>query len=163
MTKSARGPALSERSESKGFTLIELLVVISIIAILSTIGATIFTGTQAKARDAKRRVDIDAIVKALEVKKGTNYTYQSISGSDFSGGSIPKEPTNRTQKYCAAQATAAFVDPTPPWGTACPAGAWNNLDAIGSGIYTIASTITYIKVCTLDEAQTGVICYNTRQ
>jgi len=52
-----------------GFTLIELLVVISIIAILITIIVATFGTTQAKARDSRRKTDLDALKKALELFK----------------------------------------------------------------------------------------------
>ena len=55
-----------------GFTLIELLVVISIIAVLSVIGMVVFSGVQKGARDAKRRGDVDAIAKALELHYNTS-------------------------------------------------------------------------------------------
>ena len=58
------------KESALGFTLVELLVVISIIAVLSVIGVTVFSGVQKSARDAKRRGDIDAISKALEVHYG---------------------------------------------------------------------------------------------
>lgn len=61
--------------QKKGFTLIELLVVISIIAILSLIGITVFTGVQKNARDAKRRGDMKAISNALEQYKAVNNKY----------------------------------------------------------------------------------------
>ncbi|OGE44257.1 hypothetical protein A3B45_01745 [Candidatus Daviesbacteria bacterium RIFCSPLOWO2_01_FULL_39_12] len=61
-----------------GFTLIELLVVISIIAILSVVGIVIFTGVLKSARDAKRRVDIDAITKAFEVKYSQAASYGNV-------------------------------------------------------------------------------------
>ena len=53
----------------RGFTLIELLVVISIIAILITIIVATFGTTQAKARDSRRKTDLDALKKALELFK----------------------------------------------------------------------------------------------
>ena len=53
----------------RGFTLIELLVVISIIAILITIIVATFGTTQKKARDSRRKTDLDALKKALELSK----------------------------------------------------------------------------------------------
>lgn len=53
----------------RGFTLIELLVVISIIAILITIIVATFGTAQQKARDSRRRTDLDALKKALELFK----------------------------------------------------------------------------------------------
>ncbi len=54
----------------RGFTLIELLVVISIIAILITLIVATFGTTQQKARDSRRKTDLDALKKALELFKG---------------------------------------------------------------------------------------------
>ena len=48
-----------------GFTLVELLVVISIIGILTMIGAVAFSGAQKKARDTQRKTELDALSKAL--------------------------------------------------------------------------------------------------
>ncbi len=95
--KSARG--------FKGFTLIELLVVISIIAILSVVGVTVFTGTQKNSRDAKRRADIDSIAKVMEVNKGQcsytvlPYDYCDLKASFFSGGTVPRDPSDNTTPY----------------------------------------------------------------
>lgn len=49
-----------------GFTLIELLVVISIIAILSVIGITVFTSVQNNARITATKATLDATYKAIE-------------------------------------------------------------------------------------------------
>ena len=51
----------------KGFTLIELLVVIAIIGILASVGLSTFTSAQTKARDAKRKSNLDQISRALEM------------------------------------------------------------------------------------------------
>ena len=48
-----------------GFTLIELLVVISIIGILAAFIVASFTSAQQKARDSRRKADLDATKKAL--------------------------------------------------------------------------------------------------
>lgn len=53
----------------KAFTLIELLVVIAIIGVLATFIVASFASAQTKARDARRKSDLDAIKKALELAK----------------------------------------------------------------------------------------------
>lgn len=50
-----------------GFTLLELLVVMAIIGILAAIGIASFGGVQAKARDARRKSDIESFARALEM------------------------------------------------------------------------------------------------
>lgn len=77
----------------KGFTLVELLVVVAIIAVLSVIGLTIFTGLQKNARDAKRRADVDAISNTLEVNYITvSASYPVVANTMFSSGVVPQDP-----------------------------------------------------------------------
>ena len=107
--------------KNKGFTLIELLVTVSIIAILSTIGLVSFQGTQAKARDAIRKDDLNKLATALEIylqKNGqyipptnanpdscdrdTAFFYSGIAPY-MSGNMVPKEPqtdANINRPYC---------------------------------------------------------------
>jgi prepilin-type N-terminal cleavage/methylation domain-containing protein len=49
----------------RAFTLIELLVVIAIIGILATFVVASFNNAQSKARDVRRKADLDAVKKAL--------------------------------------------------------------------------------------------------
>lgn len=51
-----------------GFTLVELLVVITIIGILTAMGMVAYTNVTSKAKDAKKRADINAIANAYELK-----------------------------------------------------------------------------------------------
>ncbi len=108
--------------KSSGFTLIELMVVVAIIAILATIGFTLYSGVQSKARDAKRQGDIDAIAKAFEVNKVQgSTTYPAISTAWFAGNTIPKEAsTTYTPQYtlvypATAGVTGIVLNAAPTW------------------------------------------------
>lgn len=137
----------------QGFTLIELLVVITIIAILSVVGMTVFTGVQKNAREAGRRGDIDAIVKALEVNK-TASGYQFLNANQFANGAIPATDP-QARPYCISTAAGA-ADPT-TWTTSCPTG-WS---AVSSTVP--AANSTSFKVCAATETTgtdgtAGVLC-----
>lgn len=86
-------PILSEENSYRGFTLVELLVVIVILAILGVVGITIFTGTQASARDAKRKADITAMSKAMETNYVVGAGYpNALSSTWFADQAIPSNP-----------------------------------------------------------------------
>ena len=124
-----------------GFTLVELLVVIAILAVLAIIGFAAFRGISSRANDAKRRGDIDAIAKALEVNNSSHKpcengsflqgSYCSIVDSWFSGG-MPQDPASPSRYYCYASDSvpgtipAGVPSPTAVWSNACPIG-WNPL------------------------------------
>lgn len=55
------------RKNKKGFTLLELLVVIMILGILVVIGLRSFMTSQVKARDSKRKSEIEQLTRALEL------------------------------------------------------------------------------------------------
>jgi type II secretory pathway pseudopilin PulG len=73
----------------RGFTIIELIVIIAVMGILLILGVANLSGSQANARDAERKTDIETIALHLE-------TYYS-SGTDGSSsiGQYPSvDPTN---------------------------------------------------------------------
>lgn len=81
------------KSNQNGFTLVELLVVIVILAILGVVGITIFTGTQASARDAKRKEDIGAMASAMEANYVVGAGYPTaINSTWFADQAIPTNP-----------------------------------------------------------------------
>ena len=182
--KSARNP--------HGFTLIELLVVITIIAILAVIGLAIFSGVQARARNAKRRQDVVAIGKAMEVNKGSTAAYYPIIvGSWFAGGNVPQEGTGGVSQYALIWINSQGFALTPPTAATWPAtDAIPNADPATNptGGSTVARTnlscgtppcagpfpalgsiIYAFEVCTLLESETigvntrTVYCYQSAQ
>jgi prepilin-type N-terminal cleavage/methylation domain-containing protein len=83
-----------------GFTLIELLVSISIIAIISAVGAVMYTQAQKSARDGKRIGDLEEIQKALEQYYAVNQAYPAEANystalnSYFANATTPRDPLN---------------------------------------------------------------------
>lgn len=101
-----------------GFTLIELMVVIVILGILATLFLGNFTTSQAKARDAQRKSDLNQIMRALEAYNndkgsyppaGTDGTIAGVAwGSAFTDAGVsymaelPKDPkSDRTYLYAS--------------------------------------------------------------
>lgn len=73
------------RITSKGFTLIELMVTIAIIAILASIGYSVFGNAQKRARISRRIQDLNGLKAALETyKAGTGSYPNSVSSGAFS-------------------------------------------------------------------------------
>lgn len=103
----------------KGFTLLEILVVIGIIGILLGLGAVSYSTAQKKARDARRKGDLQAIQKVLEqCYSVNNYSYPSISGNGTTSVAVDcpiagapdltiTDPTTKT--YTVSSATTSYT------------------------------------------------------
>jgi general secretion pathway protein G len=87
----------SSRRKREGFTLVELLVVIAIIGILAGMGVATYTRAQARARDAQRKSDLEAIRTALEMYAsehsgqypGTTGWVKSDAGDEWISDLVP--------------------------------------------------------------------------
>lgn len=79
----------SVKKNKLGFSLLELLVVIGIIALLVGMGAVSYSTAQRKARDSKRKQDVQAIQNAFEQYYSVcNYQYPTAFGSSVVCASI---------------------------------------------------------------------------
>lgn len=108
-----RGFTQHQKRFGAGFTLIELLVVIAIIGLLSSIVLASLNSARAKARDAKRVSDIQALKTAVELYYLDNNQYPpgcaSSNGANVAGwstllsskyiGSMPKDPSDAVGAY----------------------------------------------------------------
>ncbi len=83
-------------AHSGGFTLVELLVVITIMAILSVVGITMYSGVQSRAKDTQRLDDARKLVIAME---------QFKSGA----GRYPINTTGGCNPYCTSMDTQPWI------------------------------------------------------
>ncbi len=83
---------LKTKNLKLGFTLIELLVVISIIGILATLLIANIGGVRERARDAKRKSDLNQIQKALELYKNSQTTPEYPATGDVEALAADLEP-----------------------------------------------------------------------
>lgn len=90
------------KSSVKGFTLVELLVVVAIIAILSAVGVTVYSNIQLQTKNEKRKADIQAIHKALEIYKSNYGLYPGTNGQSCGGtGGCPTTAPSDTSAWTA--------------------------------------------------------------
>ena len=92
----------------KAFTLIEILVVATIIGLLASGGAVVYTELNKGARDAKRKTDLEQIRAALEMYRSNNNQYysgtfnnncQNITWLSDYLSSIPNDPKSPSYYY----------------------------------------------------------------
>jgi general secretion pathway protein G len=66
----------------RGFTFVELLVVVTIIMVLAAVGVVSFRQTNIRARDTRRKADLESIRSALEICRAEAGAYPAdIAGS----------------------------------------------------------------------------------
>ncbi|HEU5121209.1 MAG TPA: prepilin-type N-terminal cleavage/methylation domain-containing protein [Candidatus Saccharimonadales bacterium] len=68
-----------DKRRDAGFTIVELLIVIVVIAVLASITVVAYNGVQARAKDAERTSDMQAVAKKLELFYVDNGYYPGFS------------------------------------------------------------------------------------
>jgi len=105
----------SKFKRSWGFTLIELLMVIAVIGILSSIVIANLSSAREKARDARRKEDLNSIRTALELyANGNNGKYPdslvSLIPDYFQ--SEPLDPLKQAYKYSNTSCDGTLTGPS---------------------------------------------------
>jgi type II secretion system protein G len=111
------------KNNKKGFTLIELLVVIFIIGLLAGVLLPNFVGSRQRARDARRKHDLNEIKSALRLYYNDHQQYPDSPppfGESWSEGEtvymslVPQDPTYNSEtgggyNYCVRSDGDGFV------------------------------------------------------
>ena len=96
----------TQELKTGGFTLLELLVVIGIIAILVGFATVSYTAAQVRARDARRKADLNSMKNALEQYYAANsfvYPGTCSTASTYLTSSWPVDPGSYSYtQTCAA-------------------------------------------------------------
>lgn len=85
---------MSKKRLSRGFTVVELLIVIVVLAILAAIIFVVYSGAQAKARDAARISGIVTIQRALMAYKAQNGSYPLSTSSQQGAWDASSDTSN---------------------------------------------------------------------
>ncbi len=97
--------------KKKGFSLIELLVVATIIIVLTTIGLVSYQIANVRARDTKRKADLEQIRAALEMYRTENGLYPATKEAletDYIKD-LPTDPKSYTYYYVRNVSTYAYT------------------------------------------------------
>ncbi len=114
----------------KAFTLLELLVVIGIIAVLLGMGAVSYSTAQKKARDAKRKSDLQTLQNCLEQYYSYNNNFKYPMSADDSDIQL-------TDSFNCGTTTTSIQDPL---DNATYHYTLTNTDATSQSTYTICAT-----------------------
>jgi prepilin-type N-terminal cleavage/methylation domain-containing protein len=145
-----------KKYKNQGFTIVELLIVIVVIGILATLVITTYNGVQSKARDTKRKTDINALqgqVEAYNTNAGYYPTLANINSTSWRGTNMKGLDPSALQD---PQGSAQTLVATPQTGAYAYAAAPSGCDDVTTNCtsYTLTATLenpagsTYIKTGT---------------
>ncbi len=93
-------------NKKQGFTLLELLVVIAIIAVIVAFAVTNFVGARQRARDIRKKAELQQLQSALRLYYNDYNTYPgpaSTISNDLNGCGNATPPTASCVQNCAGQ------------------------------------------------------------
>lgn len=137
--------------KDRGFTIVELLIVIVVIGILATLVITTYNGIQQKARDTKRKTDVNALqghVESYFTESGKYPTLANINDSTFRSANMKGlDPAALQDPKGSAQTLVGSPQANAYSYQASPSGCDNSTtDCTG---YTLTATLeaggTYVK------------------
>lgn len=132
----------------RGFTLIELLIVMTIIGILAGISLASYSGTQERGRDSRRKTDLDAIKKTLELAKSDSvgqYSYPACNTYDGSGACVLNASSTTPSLSAGSSPYIKAVPTDPKLGTGY---SYTPVDKSGAGNCASGLCTSYsLKAC----------------
>lgn len=145
-----------KKYKNQGFTIVELLIVIVVIGILATLVITTYNGVQSKARDTKRKTDVNALqgqVEAYNTNAGFYPTLANINDTSWRATNMKgldpsalQDPQGSAQTLVSAPAAKSYAYQPLPSG--CDDSTTNCTS------YTLTATLegtnpsTYVKTGT---------------
>ncbi len=143
---------------SKGFTLIELLVVIAIIGVLSSVVLASLNTARSKARDSKRKSEINSIVLALSLYRNSHTSYPAASYGGACGTAI--DGTDIVSTELIADGSLRVIPTVPSNSGTCGdyyyAGSWSAGQSIA--IFTHLENVDANCIAIFDWFTTGSYC-----
>lgn len=115
------------KSKQRGFTFIEILVVVTIIAVISGVAVATYTTTNRKARDSRRRADLEQVRSALELCRSEAGQYPATVYSTVT--------PNGSGQTLVCDDGQTYLDPLP-------------VDPYSSGAYSASYYYTYERLTT---------------
>lgn len=153
-----------------GFTLIELLIVITILGILAGLTLASYGGTQERARDSKRKTDLDALKKALELARQDStgaYYYpscDSIDGPGSTGCYLTGTKTNPDLTSISGTPYMQSVPTDPKTSTGyvyIPSGTGCTASPNTCTTYTLIACLENTKDTQKDQTENNTVCPGT--
>jgi prepilin-type N-terminal cleavage/methylation domain-containing protein len=146
-----------KKKAASGFTIIELLIVIVVIGILALLVLNTYNGVQQKARDTKRKTDINAIDGQMEAYQASNAKYPTLAnlndatfrsanlkGLDPNALVDPKSSCNPATGSCVVGTPSANAYSYAPTPAGCDNGAGGDCTSFVLTA-TLESSGTYVK------------------